>query len=132
MSDVGATHASPSSIGTPKKFGRRMRRPYMRDRVPEVLEQIDAVAAEAATELSAVKDSAQLETFRIKFLGSNGKVKGLMKLLGQVPKDQKPAIGQRANAVNQKIQADFESKKTELSAAGAGATSRDALDVTEP
>src|SRR3954463_16268205 len=100
--------------------------------MPEVLEQIDAVAAEAQAELAAVKDAAQLETWRIKFLGSNGKVKGLMKLLGQVPKDQKPAIGSRANIVRQEIDAAFESKKTELSTAGTGATSRDAIDVTEP
>src|SRR5690242_8980514 len=99
--------------------------------MPDVLEQIDAVANDALAELASVKDAAQYESWRIKFLGSNGKVKGLMKLLGQVPKDQKPVIGAKANTARQQIEAASESKKTELSSAGT-TTSRDALDVTEP
>ena len=48
-------------------------------------------ARQADQELAAVANPAELEQFRIKFLGVKGSIKGLMKLLGQIPKEQKPA-----------------------------------------
>ena len=57
----------------------------------EVLEQIDELVKEAEQELAAVNNLAGLEQFRIKFLGTNGKVKDLMNLFKEVPKEQKPA-----------------------------------------
>jgi phenylalanyl-tRNA synthetase alpha chain len=95
----------------------------------DVLEQIDQVQQQAGAELAAAKSPAELENFRIKFLGSSGQIKGLMKLLGQVAKDQKPAIGQRVNAVKDEITAAFEEKKTSLAAAQEPAVLE---DVTEP
>lgn len=97
--------------------------------MPDVIEQIDAVASQGAAELAAVKSSAELEQFRIKFLGSNGLVKGLMKLLGQVPKDQKPAVGQKVNAVKDQLASAFESRKGQLAA---GAEEAVGVDITEP
>jgi phenylalanyl-tRNA synthetase alpha chain len=77
-----------------------------------------------------VKNAAELEQFRIKYLGSNGQIKGLMKLLGQVPKEQKPAIGQRVNAVKDQLTGSFEEKKSSLGGAKASTGILD--DVTEP
>jgi phenylalanyl-tRNA synthetase alpha chain len=95
----------------------------------DVLEQIDQVRQQADAELAAAKSPAELENFRIKFLGSSGQIKGLMKLLGQVPKEQKPAVGQHVNGVKDKITSAFEQKKISLSAA----TEPPILeDVTEP
>lgn len=95
----------------------------------DVLEQIDQVQGQADEELAVVKNAAELEQFRIKFLGSNGLMKGLMKMLAQVPKDQKPAIGQKVNAANEHVKNAFEGKKSSLVGATV-ATWTD--DVTEP
>jgi phenylalanyl-tRNA synthetase alpha chain len=76
----------------------------------DALQQIDQVQKEAMTELAAVKNAAELEQFRIKFLGTKGLMKGLMKLLGQVPKEEKPALGQRVNATSDEINQAFESR----------------------
>lgn len=96
----------------------------------EANEQIDQVLQQATSELAAVQNAADLETFRIKYLGSNGLVKGLMKLLGQVPKEQKPAMGQRVNAVKDQISSAFEDRKSTL---GGGAVRTSLVDdVTEP
>ena len=65
----------------------------------DVLERRSSRLPTTRIELAGVKNTAELEQFRIKFLGSNGRIKGLMKLLGGVPKEQKPAVGQRVNAV---------------------------------
>jgi phenylalanyl-tRNA synthetase alpha chain len=94
----------------------------------DVLEQIDAVAREAEQELSAVANPAQLEQFRIKFLAVKGSIKGLMKLLAQAPKEQKPLVGQKINALKDRVTAAFEARKNEL----ASAQGPLAADVTEP
>src|SRR5436190_6416479 len=73
--------------------------------VPDVIEQIELVSREAHAELGALNSSDQLEQFRIKFLGTKGKLKDLMSLLAQVPKDQKREIGQRVNAVKDQVTA---------------------------
>jgi phenylalanyl-tRNA synthetase alpha chain len=95
----------------------------------DVLEQIDAVSQQADQELAAIANPAQLEQFRIKFLGVKGSIKGLMKLLGQIPKDQKPAIGQKINAVQDRVNAGYEARKAALSSGESAAVE---ADVTEP
>jgi phenylalanyl-tRNA synthetase alpha chain len=95
----------------------------------DVLAEIEQTHNDATAELAAVKDAAQLEQFRIKFLGSNGRIKGLMKLVGAVPKEQKPAVGQRANLVKEQVTSAYEERKNQL----ADAPSSDVtIDVTEP
>src|SRR5690348_2060619 len=96
----------------------------------EAMAQIDELTQEADAELSQVTDGEALEQFRIKYLGSNGKVKGLMKLMGGVPKEQKPAFGQKANGAKSHIEGAFEAKKQAISS---NATEdKDYVDVTEP
>jgi phenylalanyl-tRNA synthetase alpha chain len=96
----------------------------------DAIEQIEQLNKSALEELAGVKNSAELESWRIKYLGSKGSVKDLMKLMGSVPKEQKPAMGQRVNAVKDQLTSAFESRLAEL---GAGqSNSRDAIDVTEP
>jgi phenylalanyl-tRNA synthetase alpha chain len=91
---------------------------------------IDQVLEEAIAELATVKAPADLEQYRIKFLASKGKISALMKLLGQVPKEQKPALGQRVNGVKDKVTAAFEARHAEL--AESGDDQSDGIDVTEP
>ena len=98
-------------------------------------EKIDQLQSEARAELDAVADAAGLEAFRIKYLGSKGAIKQLMGELKQVPRDQKPAFGQRANALRQELEQAFEAKKAELGSAAPGRRRRAAgplIDVTEP
>ena len=95
----------------------------------DVFEQIDRVNQQARAELAAVNSAAELEQFRIKYLGSNGQLKDLMKLLGQAPKEQKPAVGQRVNAVKTDLTAAFEERKSNL---GGAVASGILEDVTEP
>jgi phenylalanyl-tRNA synthetase alpha chain len=99
----------------------------------EALEQIETLSKLAGQELNSVKDLAQLEQFRIKYLGTKGQVKDLMKLLGTVSKEEKPALGQKVNSVKDEITPAFYPKKLVLPrGGGGGAASRDAIDVTEP
>jgi phenylalanyl-tRNA synthetase alpha chain len=98
-----------------------------------MLEQIDKLQQQADTLLEQVTDAEGLEQFRIRFLGSKGELKGLMGLIGQVPKDDKKAFGQGANALKAKLQAAYEQRKTDLEAGGHTASAkRPRLDLTQP
>ncbi len=96
--------------------------------VSDLLEQIEEVSTAAANDLSAVKSLADLEAFRIKFLGAKGAVKALMPLLGKVAKEDKPAIGQKLNGVSQALTSAYELRKAELEST----TDVMGIDVTEP
>jgi phenylalanyl-tRNA synthetase alpha chain len=96
----------------------------------DVMVQIDQVRAQARQELAVVETSQQLEQFRIKFLGSNGQIKGLMKLLGSVPKEQKPAVGQRVNAIKDEVALAYEARKQSLGQGSAASAA--GVDITEP
>jgi phenylalanyl-tRNA synthetase alpha chain len=95
----------------------------------EALDQIEQVSREAENELRAVNDAQELELFRIKYLGSKGKIKDLMTLLGKATREQKPAVGQKVNAVKNRVTELFETRKVELESAG---DQSQAIDVTEP
>jgi phenylalanyl-tRNA synthetase alpha chain len=97
--------------------------------VADVIQQIDQVAQEAKAALSSVKSADQLEQFRLKYLGSKGAIKNLMKLVGQAAPDQKRAVGQRANGLSNEMTQAFEQKKSEISSSAGKAP---AEDVTEP
>ncbi|HEY2585747.1 MAG TPA: phenylalanine--tRNA ligase subunit alpha [Tepidisphaeraceae bacterium] len=94
------------------------------------LAQIEDVARQADAALAAVKDAAALEAFRIKFLGSNGLVKNLMKLIGEAPKEQKRVIGQRVNELDKNLRERFAAFKERQSQDAS--SDRDYVDVTEP
>jgi phenylalanyl-tRNA synthetase alpha chain len=100
------------------------------NQMAEALSQIEHTQGEAEAELAAVKNSAELEQFRIKYLGSNGLIKGLMRLIGEAPKDQKKVVGQKYNELKNGIEAKFNAARERLSADPSG--DRDYVDVTEP
>ena len=96
----------------------------------DVLGQIQQLHEQATAELATVQTTEQLEQFRIKYLGGKGQIKGMMKLLGTLPKDQKPLVGQRINAVNDEVSTAYDARKAEL--AQRGGDQREQIDVTEP
>jgi phenylalanyl-tRNA synthetase alpha chain len=96
----------------------------------DVLSEIERVLREAEAELAAASTPDELEQWRIKYLGTKGQVKGLMTLLSQVPREQKPAVGQRVNSVKERLTTGLETRKESLG--GAQPADKDAEDVTEP
>ena len=88
-------------------------------------------STEGEAELAGVASADALEQFRIKYLGTKGRVKGLMTLLGQVPREEKPAVGQRVNAVKDQLTAAFEARRQSISRRRRR-DAADYVDVTEP
>ena len=94
------------------------------------LEQVEAVGRQARTEIQAVSSPDDLEQFRIRYLGTKGQVKSLMKLLGKAAPVDRPMLGQRVNALQAELTERFETRRQELAAVVPAA--RDRIDVTEP
>ena len=92
-------------------------------RLSPMLEQIQQLEDSALTELAQVNDAPALEAWRVSYLGSKGKLKGAMAGLKDVPKADKPAVGQRMNSAKQSLEAAFEEAKSRLASA-AGLDSR--------
>lgn len=65
----------------------------------ELLEKISSLRSEIDTFISTEKDAA--EGFRIKFIGSSGKVKSLMSAIKDVAADKRKEAGQALNALKQ-------------------------------
>ena len=70
---------------------------------------------EAEAELGRIADEAGLEPFRVKYLGRKGLLSTVMRQLGQVPKEDRPRLGQRANEIKKHVAERFELKTGELS-----------------
>ena len=102
----------------------------MNDSADDPLAEADRARADADATLDAADSAESLERFRLDFLGNKGRIKGLMKLLARVPKDQKPAAGQRLNRLQTEVQAAYDAKKADLAVPDAPAAG--AIDVTEP
>lgn len=96
-----------------------------------MLESLNQLESSALAELHSAADPAALEAWRIAYLGTNGKLRGMMGALKDVPKDQKPAVGARLNAVKATLDAAFESKKRSANNTPPTAD-KELLDLTEP
>ena len=96
-------------------------------------ERIDSLREEALRELAAAEDMAELQAWRIAYLGRKGRVSELMKLIGTLPKEERPAFGQAANELKRTLQAAFEERKATLERqALAAELAAEGLDVTLP
>lgn len=82
-------------------------------------------------EAETPQNIAELEAFRIKFIGSKGLVKDIMSQMGAVPNEQKRDFGQAVNAVKAAAEAKFSSLKAQFEAAAEQATAS-SIDLTAP
>ncbi len=66
------------------------------------------------------------------YLGSKGRLKALMPLMKDVPKEQKGAVGKRLNEVKASLESALADRQAAAAGAGGRASSGPSLDVTEP
>ncbi len=78
------------------------------------LDQIEPLKQAALAELRAALDLGALEQARVNYLGSHGKFTALMKQLGSLPKEEKPAAGKTINVVKSELEAALTERRGEL------------------
>jgi phenylalanyl-tRNA synthetase alpha chain len=70
-----------------------------------MLEKLDTVEQEALEALEAVKDTEALQAWSSKYTGRKGEITRLLRNTGNLPKEERPAFGKRANEVKQRLEA---------------------------
>ncbi|MEO0482913.1 MAG: phenylalanine--tRNA ligase subunit alpha [Planctomycetota bacterium] len=94
------------------------------------VEQLDQLLAEGLAELAATQDAQAVEAWRVRYLGSKGRLKAAMAGMKEVPPSDKPAAGKKANEVKQGLEAAF--KQAGAGGGSAPSQSGPKLDITEP
>jgi len=78
------------------------------------LDQIEPLKQSALRELRAASDLAALEQARVHFLGANGQFTALMKQLGTLSKEEKPAAGKAINTAKAELEVTLAERRQEL------------------
>ncbi|MCB0072852.1 MAG: phenylalanine--tRNA ligase subunit alpha [Caldilineaceae bacterium] len=94
---------------------------------------MDALQATALEALQQTTTSEASEAWYRDYLGRNGQLTGVLRKLGGLPKDERPAVGQRANEVKQALESALENRQTALAHSEMeAALSAEGVDVTLP
>jgi phenylalanyl-tRNA synthetase alpha chain len=95
-------------------------------------ESLKDLIARAQQELSALRDRPAFEAAKARLVGPNGELTGLMKRMGSVPKEERPALGKLVNEAKQQVQALLDAALRGIEAAELGAQLGPAVDPTLP
>ena len=92
--------------------------------------KLDKLGEEAREVLQATSSLDQLADWRVKYLGRKGAVAQLLRGVGELPPEDRPAFGQAANELKELLAESYDARHEELSRAAAGPA--EALDITLP
>ena len=96
-------------------------------------EQLELIKRNALAALEAAETPAALEELRVKLLGKKGELTAVLKMMGKLSPEERPIMGQMANAVRAEIEAKLESCKASIGAKVLEAKlTSEAIDVTIP
>jgi len=95
--------------------------------------ELDAIINQAQSQIDAAQDAATLDQIRVEFMGKKGKLTDLLKGLGKLSNEERPAAGQKINQAKQVIQQAISAKGDFLRNEELNRKlSEEAVDVTLP
>jgi len=95
--------------------------------------QLEQIKINALAALDAAETPAALEELRVKLLGKKGELTAVLKMMGKLSPEERPVMGQLANAVRAEIENKLEQRKAAIQAAVLEAKlAAEAIDVTIP
>ncbi len=98
-----------------------------------MLDQLEKIRQEALIDLQKAQDENTLEEWRVGYLGRSAPLMQTFEKLGQLPKEERPGVGRRANEIKQALEAAFAEKSEALrQAALKRSLEAERLDVTLP
>jgi len=97
------------------------------------MEELQQILDQALQQFAAIGDEAELEQVKAKYLGKEGSLTALLKGLGKLSAEERPAAGARINQVKQGIEAALQQRRDALQQNKlAQKLAAEALDVTLP
>ena len=98
-----------------------------------MLNQLEALGQHALSQLKEIVDSKALTSWHIQYLGKKGEVTLLLRRTGELPKEDRPAFGKRANEIKKDLTSAFEARETDVkSLEMEKAFEQGGIDVTLP
>ena len=79
-------------------------------------EQLATIRDEALSAIGAAGDAAGLEALRVQYLGKKGALTAVLKSMGSLSPEERPAMGALANAVRAELEAAMEAASKRLEA----------------
>ena len=80
----------------------------------DLIKDIEPLKRAALDEMNVAADLAALEQAKVQYLGSHGKFTALMKQLGSLPKEERPAVGKLINVAKTELEAAIEQRRADL------------------
>lgn len=97
------------------------------------MQGLDELLHEAESAVRATTDLKSLDLCRVFYLGKKGQITEHLKTLGQLPAEERPAAGQRINAIKEAIQQLIEKRDQEFSQSNIEQQlASESIDVTLP
>ncbi len=98
-----------------------------------MLNNLETLAKTAQAELDQLSNSESLSEWNSKYIGRKGEITQMLRRVSELPKEERPMFGQRANEFKQQLESAYENKATTVKADEmAAAMSASAVDVTLP
>ncbi len=96
-------------------------------------EQLQQIKTRALAQMQEAGDLTALDAVRVGVLGKKGELTAVLKLMGKLSPEERPIMGQMANAVRAELERELEKRKAELEAAALESRlAAEAIDVTIP
>ena len=96
-------------------------------------EQLAKIRAEALSAFGNVRDAAALDELRVKYLGKKGELTAVLKQMGKLSAEERPAMGQLANEVRAALESALDAASEKMEAAALELKLRsETVDVTIP
>jgi phenylalanyl-tRNA synthetase alpha chain len=95
--------------------------------------ELEVITKEAQAAIIAAADLTVLENLRVEYLGKKGKLTGLLKGLGGLSAEDRPAAGAKINEVKQSLQGQINDQKQKFESVALDARlASETIDVTLP
>ncbi len=95
-------------------------------------DQLTALLAQASAEFPSLASRPAFEAAKARYVGPHGALTTLMKQMGGVPKEQRPAMGKLINEAKTQLQGQLDAALTRIAAAELAARLGPAVDATLP
>lgn len=97
------------------------------------MQALDQILSLALEQFSAVENAVELEQIKAQFLGKEGSLTALLKGLGKLSAEERPAAGARINEVKQQIESSLSARREAIQLRALQAKlATESLDVTLP
>lgn len=97
------------------------------------MQELQTILDDALQSFAAIDDAVELENVKARYLGKEGSLTGLLKGLGKLSAEERPAAGAKINQVKQQIEAALQARRESIQQGALQAKlDAESLDVTLP